>query len=348
MNVERISQDFNPSKFVVYSCLFVFTILIALRQDETITWSYWAVFTPIWLWKLMVVLGAVVGSIVWWRHPHYRMEGEAYIQYKAMMMTLALHLLLLMFELLVCDNLESQRHIWILVFIPLIFISIISIAICIWAVKNDRSFDLELFCSVNILQFIFLALRLDNYISWDWEVVFVPLWILLCVSLVGVLYSIIFAGIIFRAPEVNAEQRRSSTSSAIGYTFLVIPILIFQVLLTNKLDENMNISYMAAVSPLCLTYIQLILTSFSNKRSNKWWFGIRKNFCHFLLDVCPCFQEYCNISYSVQDDEDGGGRDNVDSGGSEFQASSKSHPAIVVSKINSKPIVPIVSIEMPD
>jgi hypothetical protein len=73
----------------------------------------------------------------------YRMEGEAYIQYKAMMITLALHLLLLMFELLVCDKLESRRHIWILVFIPLIFISIISIAICIWAVKNDRSFDVS-------------------------------------------------------------------------------------------------------------------------------------------------------------------------------------------------------------
>ena len=71
------------------------------------------------------------------------MEGEAYIQYKAMMITLALHLLLLMFELLVCDKLESRRHIWILVFIPLIFISIISIAICIWAVKNDRSFDVS-------------------------------------------------------------------------------------------------------------------------------------------------------------------------------------------------------------
>lgn len=87
------------------------------------------------------------------------------------------------------------------------------------------------------------------------------------------------------------------------------------------------------------------------------WFGIRKNFCHFLLDVCPCFQEYCNISYSVQDDEDGGGgnsprdRDNTDGGGSgsEFQpTSSKAVPAILISKINSKPVVPIVSIEMPD
>lgn len=35
----------------------------------------------------------------------------------------------------------------------------------------------------------------------------------------------------------------------------------------------MNIGYMAVVSPLCLTYIQLILSSFSNKRSNKCKFS---------------------------------------------------------------------------
>ena len=58
-----------------------------------------------------------------------------------MLISVALHLILLMFELLVCDKLESGRHLWILVFIPLIFISIVSIAVCIWAVKHDRSFE---------------------------------------------------------------------------------------------------------------------------------------------------------------------------------------------------------------
>lgn len=29
---------------------------------------------------------------------------------------------------------------------------------------------MELFCSVNILQFIFLALRLDEFIRWPWVV----------------------------------------------------------------------------------------------------------------------------------------------------------------------------------
>ncbi|XP_021953878.1 transmembrane protein 185B [Folsomia candida] len=352
MNVERISQDCNPSKFLVYSCLFVFTILLALRQDGVITWSYWIIFTPIWVWKTTTVLGAVVGSFIWWRHPHYRIEGEAYIQYKAMIITFALHLLLLLFELLACDNLESQRHFWILVFIPLIFISIISIAICIWAVKNDRSFDLELFCSVNILQFIFLALRLDNFIQWTWEVIFVPSWILLCVSLVGVLYSIIFAGIIFRAPEVSAEQRRNSTSAAIGHTFLVVPVLVFQVLLTNKLDGDINISYMGVISPLCLTFAGLILMSLSNKRSNKWWFGIRKSFCHFLLDICPCFQEYCNISYSVQsqDEENHHRRENnaTEPGTSASESQSQKLKTVILASKLNKPVVPIISVETPD
>lgn len=117
------------SKFLVHTCMMIFTILFSLRLDNYIEWNYWSIFTPIWVWKSMVIAGATVGSFVWWRHPHSRLEGDAYVHYKAMLITLALHLILLMFELLVCDKLESKRHMWILVFIPLIFISIVSIAV---------------------------------------------------------------------------------------------------------------------------------------------------------------------------------------------------------------------------
>lgn len=72
MNVERICHDFNPSKFLVHSSLFVFTILFALRLDETITWSYWYVFAPIWFWNLMVLVGSMVGTIVFYLYPHFR------------------------------------------------------------------------------------------------------------------------------------------------------------------------------------------------------------------------------------------------------------------------------------
>ncbi|KAH9642222.1 hypothetical protein HF086_005552 [Spodoptera exigua] len=303
MNLQTLFQDFNPSKFVVHSCLLIFTALLALKLDNSITWSYWAVFTPIWVWKFLVVLGATVGTYVWWQYPHFRLEGEAYIHYKAMLISLAIHLILLMFELLVCDQLTTSRHVWILVFIPLIFISIVSIAICIWSVKHDRSYE-----------FIFLALKLDEFISWSWEVVFVPLWILMCLSLVGVLYSIIFAGILLRTPEVNIQQRRTSFNSALAYTFTVIPILVFQV----------------------------------------WWFGIRKDFCQFLLSVFPLLQEYANIAYNNNVNR---GANVVPSEPPEPYRDDETQKKVKENKKSQKnqkkneimkPVVPITSIDMPD
>ena len=38
-----------------------------------------------------------------------------------------------------------------------------------------------------------------SIITWSWEITFIPLWIVLCISLVGVLYTIIFAGILLRS-----------------------------------------------------------------------------------------------------------------------------------------------------
>ncbi|CAG9861483.1 unnamed protein product [Phyllotreta striolata] len=339
MNLQTLFQDFNPSKFVVHTCLLIFTILFALKLDKCVSWSFWIVFTPIWVWKVLVIMGAIVGSYVWWRYPHFRLEGEAYVHYKSMLISLALHLILLMFELLVCDKLESARHLWILVFIPLIFISIVSVAVCIWAVKHDRSFELELFCAVNVLQFIFLALRLDGFISWSWEVVFVPLWIVMCLSLVGVLYTIIFAAILLRTPEVSAQQRRSSFHSAVGYTFLVIPILVFQVLLADKLDDDIRLSYIAVASPLFVSFVTLILMSFSAKGGNKWWFGMRKDFCSFVLGACPLLQEYANIAYHSER------RTN----GVELESQIVGAKEKTVKRADLlKPVVPIISIEIPD
>lgn len=303
MNLQSLFQDFNPSKFLVYLCLLVFSFLFGLRLDGEIKWSYWAVFWPLWVWKFTVIFGAIVGSYIWWKHPQHRLEGEGYIQYKAMLISLALQLLLFMFELLICDKLENKRHLWILVFIPLIFISVISILVCIWAVKHDRSFELELFCSVNVLQFIFLALRLDDFINWSWVVVFVPLWIIMCLAIIGVLYSIIFASILIRTPEVSPEQRRTSMNSAVSYSMIVVPLLVFLVLLSNKLDSDRSLSFVATSIPLYFTFVVLILLSFGSKGGNQWWFGIRKDFCQFLLGVCPLLQEYGNISYSLHSDE---------------------------------------------
>jgi len=62
----------SNSKFLIYACLLLFSVLLSLRLDDKIQWSYWAVFAPIWLWKLMVIVGASVGTGVWARNPQYR------------------------------------------------------------------------------------------------------------------------------------------------------------------------------------------------------------------------------------------------------------------------------------
>jgi len=300
INFRSFFQDFNMSKFVVYTSLLIFSMLFALRKDGVINWSWWSIFIPLFVWKGIAVFGAIVGSLVWWRRPQNRLNADEYIQYKAMLISLATHLLLLMFELLVADKLDSpDRHMWILVFVPLVFISLISIPICIWSIRHDRSYELELFCAVNMLQFIFLALKLDKVITWPWEITFVPLWIVLCISLVGVLYTIIFAGILLRMTDINAEQRRTSTNSALGYSFLVIPLLVFLVLITNKLDGTVQISYFAACAPLFLTFFTLIIASFGARGGNQYWFGLRKPPCQFLFGICPCLQLFGNISYSL-------------------------------------------------
>jgi len=303
INFRSFFQDFNMSKFVVYSSLLTFSMLFALKRDGILHWSWWSIFIPLFVWKGFAVCGAIIGSIVWWRRPQNHLNAEEYIQYKAMLISLATHLLLLMFELLVADQLQSDRHYWILVFVPLVFVSLISIPICIWSVRHDRSFELELFCAVNMLQFIFIALKLDAIISWPWEIIFVPTWIVLCISLVGVLYTIIFAGILLRMTEVNAEQRRTSTNSALGYSFLVIPLLVFLVLITNKLDAPKSdqwISYyFTACAPLFLTFFTLIMASFGSRGGNQYWFGLRKPPCQFLFGICPCLQLFGNISYSL-------------------------------------------------
>ncbi|XP_050412606.1 transmembrane protein 185A isoform X1 [Patella vulgata] len=343
MNLKNLFQDFNPSKFLVFTCLLVFCLLFSLRLDGTIEWSYWVIFLPIWLWKVMVIAGALVGSYVWWKNPHYRGEGDSYVQYKAMVMCTGLHMLLLMFEILACDNLETNNHSWILVFIPLMFMSVVSISICIWAVKNERAFEMELFCSVNILQFIFLALRLDKVFQWSWVIVFIPIWIVMCVTLIGLLYAIVLAIILLKSPDIIPEQRRGNVSTAVGYFFLVVPLLVFEILLANRLDHANQFKFSAITVPLLMSLITLICLSFGSKGGNHWWFGVRKDFCQFVLGVCPFLQEYGNISYSLHSNDSD--NDSTTSQHVKTKSSLKKSDYIVD---QPRTVISVLSIEMPD
>lgn len=245
----------------------------------------------------LVIVGSFIGSIVFLKNPQYRLENDSYIQFKSMLISLSLHLILLMFEFLVVDRLSNEKHLWILVFIPLIVSSIVSVFFCIWAIKqqNERSFELELFLSVNALQFVFIPLKLDGFLTWSWEIIFVPIWIILCLSLVMMLYSLIFCSILIRTPEMSLAQRKNAINSAIS-NILVLPVLVFQILLADKLDNDNGLPFTIIGIPLMVTLFSLMLLSFCSKgSSNKFWFGMRKS--NFLLNALG---EYGNINISYR------------------------------------------------
>ncbi|KAL6490759.1 hypothetical protein MHYP_G00011040 [Metynnis hypsauchen] len=305
MNLRGLFQDFNVSKFLIYASLLLFSVLLALRLDGVIQWSYWAVFAPIWLWKFMVIIGATVGTGVWAHNPRYRAEGETCVEFKAMLIAVGIHILLLMFEVLVCDRVERVKpdHVWLLVFMPLFFVSPLSVAACVWGFRHDRSLELEIMCSVNILQFIFIALKLDTIITWSWLVVCVPLWILMSFLCLVVLYYIVWSMLFLRSVDIIAEQRRTYVTMAMSWMTIVVPLLTFEILLVHKLDGYNGSSYVSVFVPLWVSLVTLMTTTFRQKGGNHWWFGIRKDFCLFLLELLPFLREYGNISYNLQHDE---------------------------------------------
>nr|XP_019811624.1 PREDICTED: transmembrane protein 185A isoform X3 [Bos indicus]XP_020765286.1 transmembrane protein 185A isoform X2 [Odocoileus virginianus texanus] len=216
-----------------------------------------------------------------------------------MLIAVGIHLLLLMFEVLVCDRIERGSHFWLLVFMPLFFVSPVSVAACVWGFRHDRSLELEILCSVNILQFIFIALRLDKIIHWPWLVVCVPLWILMSFLCLVVLYYIVWSVLFLRSMDVIAEQRRTHITMALSWMTIVVPLLTFEILLVHKLDGHNAFSCIPIFVPLWLSLITLMATTFGQKGGNHWWFGIRKDFCQFLLEICPFLREYGNISYDL-------------------------------------------------
>lgn len=79
-------------------------MLFALRLDETIKISYWLIFSPLFLWKVLMIIGALTGTYIWLTNPSYRLTDTSYVHFKSMLISLSIQLLLLMFELLSCDK----------------------------------------------------------------------------------------------------------------------------------------------------------------------------------------------------------------------------------------------------
>ena len=77
------------------------------------------------------------------------------------------------------------------------------------------------------------------------------------------------------------------------------------------------------------------------------WFGLRKEFCPWLLGVCPVLQEYGNISYKIQTDttRDTERHSTARETAKKTSPRAKKGPTI---EDSSRTVVPVVSIDVPD
>ena len=74
----------------------------------------------------------------------YRQDGDGNAEFKAMILSLIIHVLLLLFEMLLCININEQKLSWILVFSPIYMISPLSIMFCIWELRHERSVEVRI------------------------------------------------------------------------------------------------------------------------------------------------------------------------------------------------------------
>jgi hypothetical protein len=135
-----------------------------------------------------------------------------------------------------------------------------------------------MYFAINIVQFVFVAFKLDEALQWNWVVVFVPTWVVFSLCFIGALYSLILAIFLARSVHLLSAHRRSHMFNAISHILLMIPLMIFFLLLSSKLDaftwldEHSNrIPYVIVSCPLFISLFFWLLMSFGSKNGNSWW-----------------------------------------------------------------------------
>ncbi len=68
----------------------------------------------------------------------------------------------------------------------------------------------------------------------------------------------------------------------------MVPLLVFLVLLTNKLDNTVKISYFAATSPLFLTFFTLLITSFGSRGGETGVYSVLVVAYSVILNLLCC------------------------------------------------------------
>ncbi|XP_065884380.1 transmembrane protein 185B-like [Dysidea avara] len=306
MHIKDFLQNFNASNFVVYVCLLIFSLLLSLRLDEIITWNYGAVFFSIWLWNAIWIAGLIVGIITFIRKRELREDEDQRIHFKAIIVSSILQGILFLQEILIVVNVESGKHEWRAIFTPAYFLCLLCIFACIWSCWRRRGVELELLGILNILQLVFLGIRLDELVEWTWAVVLIPTWILIVVFFVGLpVYGLVLVALHVTAdnPQEIKKRRLPDLGVIVCGSIVAVCVTVFLSLLVRTLDDHNDIDFTTVFIPLHIALLALMVSTVTRHPGNPLWFGIRKDFYDLAVENIPILQEYFNISYNYPDEQ---------------------------------------------
>lgn len=150
MSFQRNLENINEGTVVVCLCISSWLALVAVRVDKFFFIPYWAVFLPLWLWKVVVFLGWLVGLIVWYRQRRQPTDpalilslrddpAVPYIQ--AMSVSAFFHLIIVCSEILLCLNLSypSLDLSYLTILTPLLIVGTLGVFGFLFVMIDSRS-----------------------------------------------------------------------------------------------------------------------------------------------------------------------------------------------------------------
>ena len=131
----------------MYISLFAFSVTLGLKLDNILQYSYFIAFLPLWVLELLVLLGFLTGILSFFCRPPSRTDIQSRNEFLSMVFCFLEHCLLTGFEIFCCYKLEikgtfvDRQLSWLLMFSPLFLLSFFTMAIAVWAIRHDRSFE---------------------------------------------------------------------------------------------------------------------------------------------------------------------------------------------------------------
>ncbi|CAH8494756.1 unnamed protein product [Dicrocoelium dendriticum] len=135
MSVQSRLENVNEGNVFVCFCLFWWIMLLGAHADGILILPYWALFTPLWVWKLTVIFGCTIGLAVWLRQRTFTTRIGSLYDYndpvfphiQAMCVTTFFILLLCCSEILLCLHLcvPSLQLAYLTILTPVLLVGLL-------------------------------------------------------------------------------------------------------------------------------------------------------------------------------------------------------------------------------